>query len=229
MTGKKTEKTKAKKRVVRNEKKSVRKASVRSPSKTARGKKGAGKPAAPKASSKKPAKTKTPTGSERKKSGSPARGTREKTPQREKKPTTLATRKTPQRSSDEQWRLALRKSLIQRREEIVKEVKSEISKYIKGENRQLVDTALDDGDWSVVDLSEDISFKHMSTHRENLLKIDEALRKLSEGTYGICEDCGEKISEQRLKILPFAIYCTDCQEHREKLEELEKREGLIGS
>ena len=136
-------------------------------------------------------------------------------------------RKKAAQLSEEERKSALRKSLVQKREEIVREVKSGISKYIKGETRQLVDTALDDGDWSVVDLSEDISFKHMSTHRENLLKIDEALRKLSEGTYGICEDCGEEISEQRLKILPFAIYCTDCQEKREQLEEIARREGLI--
>ena len=138
----------------------------------------------------------------------------------------LPKKKTAQLSEEER-KSALRKSLVQKREEIVREVKSGISKYIKGETRQLVDTALDDGDWSVVDLSEDISFKHMSTHRENLLKIDEALRKLGEGTYGICEDCGEEISEQRLKILPFAIYCTDCQEKREQLEEIARREGLI--
>lgn len=137
-------------------------------------------------------------------------------------------RESAAKTSEEERKAALRKSLIQTREEIVREVKSEISKYIKGETRQLVDTALDDGDWSVVDLSEDISFKHMSTHRENLLKIDEALRKLSEGTYCICEDCGEEISEQRLKILPFAIYCTDCQEKIEQLEEIARREGRIG-
>jgi len=137
-------------------------------------------------------------------------------------------RETLRIASEEERKLALRRALIQKREEIVREVRNEISKYIKGETRQLVDTALDDGDWSVVDLSEDISFKHMSTHRENLLKIDEALRKLSEGTYGICEDCGEAISEQRLQILPFAIFCTDCQERREQLEGLERREGLIG-
>jgi len=136
-------------------------------------------------------------------------------------------RKSAVQISEEERKAALRKSLIQKREEIVREVKSEISKYIKGETRQLVDTALDDGDWSVVDLSEDISFKHMSTHRENLLKIDEALRKLSEGTYGICEECGEEISKARLKILPFAIYCTDCQERKEQLEEIARREGLI--
>ncbi len=129
--------------------------------------------------------------------------------------------------SEKEREAALRRLLIQKRGEMMREVKSEISKYIKGETRQLVDTALDDGDWSVVDLSEDISFKHMSSHRDDLLKIDEALRKLGEGTYGICEDCGEEISEKRLQILPFAIYCTDCQEHREQMEELGKRENLI--
>ena len=95
-------------------------------------------------------------------------------------------------------------------------------KYIKGETRQLVDTALDDGDWSVVDLSEDISLRQLGTHREVMVKIDAALGKLQEGTYGICEDCGGRISEERLKILPFAIYCKDCQEKIEQLEAIEK-------
>jgi DnaK suppressor protein len=128
--------------------------------------------------------------------------------------------------SEEEKKAALRKVLLQRRADLLKEIKTEISKYIKGETRQLVDTALDDGDWSVVDLSEDISLRHLSAHRETLLKIDESLRKLNEGTYGFCEDCGDAISEERLKILPFAIFCIDCQERREKLEEMEKREGI---
>jgi DnaK suppressor protein len=134
-------------------------------------------------------------------------------------------KKTGNQESEAERKAALRKTLIAKREAIVKEAKSEISKYIKGETRQLVDTALDDGDWSVVDLSEDISLRQLSTHKDTLRKIDEALRKLDEGTYGICEDCGEEISEERLKILPFAIYCTDCQERREQLEEIEKEKA----
>ena len=134
-------------------------------------------------------------------------------------------KKTENQKSEAERKAALRKTLIAKREAIVKEAKSEISKYIKGETRQLVDTALDDGDWSVVDLSEDISLRQLSTHKDTLRKIDEALRKLDEGTYGICEDCGEEISEERLKILPFAIYCTDCQERREQIEEMEKEKA----
>ena len=135
-------------------------------------------------------------------------------------------KKPASKQSEEERKIALRRTLINKREEIVKEAKGEISKYIKGETRQLVDTALDDGDWSVIDLSEDVSLRQLSTHRQNLQKIDVALRKLDEGSYGSCEDCGEEISEERLKILPFAIYCIDCQEKREQLEEMERRERI---
>lgn len=148
-----------------------------------------------------------------------------KTPSKTKIPHSVVKKPSEEKSMDEKM-IELRRALVRKREEIVKEVKNEISKYIKGETRQLVDTALDDGDWSVVDLSEDINLRHLSTHRENLLKMDEALRKLEEGTYGICEDCGEPIGPERLKILPFAIYCIDCQERREQLEAMERKEGI---
>jgi DnaK suppressor protein len=134
----------------------------------------------------------------------------------------LVLKRSATKTSEEERKATLRRALINRREEIVKEAKVEISKYIRGDTKQLVDTALDDGDWSIIDLSEDISLKQLSTHRETLLKIDEALRKLNEGTYGKCEDCGEEISEERLRVLPFAIYCRDCQEKREQIEEMER-------
>lgn len=142
------------------------------------------------------------------------------------KPRKSATKAPLSKKPEEERKSALRSALIKKREEIVKEAKSEISKYIKGETKQLVDTALDDGDWSVIDLSEDISLRKLSSHRETLLKIDESLRKLKEGTYGKCEDCGEDISEERLKVLLFAIYCRDCQEKREFLEEIQRKERM---
>lgn len=118
----------------------------------------------------------------------------------------------------------LRKLLIHKREDIVREAKSEIKKFKSGERKQLVETVMDDGDLSVVDLSEDISLKQLSTHRETLIKIDAALRKLADDTYGVCEECGDEISEERLKIMPFAIYCRDCQERKELMEKIEREE-----
>jgi DnaK suppressor protein len=118
----------------------------------------------------------------------------------------------------------LRKTLIGRREAIVREAKEEIAKYISGENRQLVDTALDDGDWAVVDISEDINLMRLGAHRKALHAIDESLRKIKEGTYGICEECGEEISEKRLQVMPTASLCINCQENKEQYEALEKVE-----
>jgi DnaK suppressor protein len=118
----------------------------------------------------------------------------------------------------------LRKALIGRREAIVREAKEEIAKYISGENRQLVDTALDDGDWAVVDISEDINLMRLGAHRKALHDIDESLRKIKEGTYGICEECGEEISGKRLQVMPTASLCISCQENKEQFEALEKIE-----
>jgi DnaK suppressor protein len=118
----------------------------------------------------------------------------------------------------------LKKQLIEKREEIVREAKSEIAKYITGEANQLVETALDDGDWSVIDVSADVNIRRLETHRQRLLGIDDALMKLREGTYGVCEGCGGDISAERLRVLPFAIFCIDCQERKEQLEKVEREE-----
>ena len=131
-------------------------------------------------------------------------------------------KKETQKESPEERKAQLRKLLITKREELLKEAKEEIGRLVRGENKELVETALDDGDWSVIDLAEDLNLRKLTIHKENLNKIDEALRKIDEGTYGICEDCGTEIEEERLKILPFAIYCVDCMEQREKLEEMER-------
>lgn len=118
----------------------------------------------------------------------------------------------------------LRKLLIKKREDIVREAKSEIKKFKSGERKQIIETVMDDGDLSVVDLAEDISLKQLSNHREMLIKIDAALMKLKEETYGICEDCGDEIAEARLMVMPFAIYCKDCQEKKESIAKIETLE-----
>ena len=63
-----------------------------------------------------------------------------------------------------------------------------------------------------------MDFALMEMESETLRKIDEALRRIEEGTYGGCEECGEKIGEARLKALPFASTCRDCQQRREEVE-----------
>jgi len=52
--------------------------------------------------------------------------------------------------------------------------------------------------------------------KEKLMAINEALEKVAEGTYGICEECGEKIGSGRLKVMPLALLCVSCQAKLEK-------------
>ena len=59
--------------------------------------------------------------------------------------------------------------------------------------------------------------------REKLRNIDEALLKITDGEYGICEECEEEIPIGRLKIVPFARYCVRCKADIEKQQAQTKR------
>jgi DnaK suppressor protein len=50
-----------------------------------------------------------------------------------------------------------------------------------------------------------------------LQEIEEALRRLDQGIYGICEDCGEQIEERRLAVVPSARFCFRCKQLQERL------------
>lgn len=53
-------------------------------------------------------------------------------------------------------------------------------------------------------------------NEDQMLKdIDNALRRIQEGTFGTCENCGKKIRKVRLKALPYARMCIDCQRQEE--------------
>ena len=68
----------------------------------------------------------------------------------------------------------------------------------------------------------ELSLLLSSRDREKLLAINEALEKIKEGNYGVCQECGERIGAGRLKAMPLANYCVACQS---KIEEEMDREG----
>ncbi|MGB9698775.1 MAG: RNA polymerase-binding protein DksA [Thermodesulfobacteriota bacterium] len=61
--------------------------------------------------------------------------------------------------------------------------------------------------------------------RKLILKIKEALQRIEEGTFGICEECGEEISEERLKARPVTTLCIEC---KTKAEAEEKKKIPLG-
>jgi DnaK suppressor protein len=52
---------------------------------------------------------------------------------------------------------------------------------------------------------------------ESVSAVKDALRRVRDGTYGICEDCGHPIAKERLEVLPQAARCVDCQRREERL------------
>src|SRR5207244_7441664 len=82
---------------------------------------------------------------------------------------------------------------------------------------------LDQGESSEVDIQEDIELALIQMKAETLNKIEAAMRRLDEGTYGNCFECGEEIAEARLRALPFAVRCKDCEEAREVAEQRERQ------
>ena len=76
---------------------------------------------------------------------------------------------------------------------------------------------------SEADIQDDIEFALIQMKSETLNKINDALARLEQGNYGNCFDCGEEIGEKRLRALPFAVRCKDCEEARENAEQRERQ------
>ncbi|RLC32120.1 MAG: RNA polymerase-binding protein DksA [Deltaproteobacteria bacterium] len=91
-----------------------------------------------------------------------------------------------------------------------------VSEDIKDTSPEIVDQAC-------MEVEADYSF-HMRERESKLIaKIRVALEKIEEGSFGICEECGEEISEGRLMARPVATLCIKCKKKQE-LEE--KQRGL---
>ena len=112
----------------------------------------------------------------------------------------------------------LKRILEERRREILNQVQVKMrdvrAEGASGEGQGVLDAA----ESSEADIQDDIEFALIQMKSETLHKIEEALSRLEEGTYGNCFECGDEISERRLRALPFAVRCKDCEEARETAE-----------
>ena len=108
----------------------------------------------------------------------------------------------------------LKRMLQDRQRELVAEVQGKI-RGVRAEGAEKPHEVMDQGETSEVDIQEDIELALIQMKAETLNKINEALARLEEGRYGLCFECGDEISEARLRALPFAVRCKDCEEARE--------------
>jgi len=120
----------------------------------------------------------------------------------------------------------LKAILEERRREIMSEVQGRMRDVRTEGSGSAVQGVLDAAESSELDIQDEIEFALIQMKAETLNKIDEALRRLEEGTYGYCFECGDEISEKRLRALPFAVRCKDCEEAREVKQQ---RDRLMAS
>jgi DnaK suppressor protein len=108
----------------------------------------------------------------------------------------------------------LKTMLDERCRVILQEVQGRI-RGVRAEGADRPHESADPGETAEVDIQEDIEFALIQMKAETLNKINEALARLDEGRYGHCYECGDEIAEARLRALPFAVRCKDCEEERE--------------
>jgi DnaK suppressor protein len=84
---------------------------------------------------------------------------------------------------------------------------------------------LDEEEASGADVQEELELALIEMKAQTLGQIDEALVRLEAGRYGWCRGCGEEIPSSRLRALPFAVRCRDC----EALHEAERARARSGT
>ena len=106
-----------------------------------------------------------------------------------------------------------RKLLHDRRAAVLKEANQALGALIE-EREQLpdaLDLAADESD-------REFGLRLQDRERRLLHKIEEAIHRVDDGSYGTCEACGEDIDERRLMARPVATHCIDCKTEAEQLE-----------
>lgn len=101
--------------------------------------------------------------------------------------------------------------------ERLEKLRVEILSLIQDEEDQSITReALDDIDQTSDMLAREMGSKMSSNHKNSLIKVEEALKRIKENTYGKCAECGADIPVPRLEILPFAELCINCQNEHER-------------
>jgi DnaK suppressor protein len=115
--------------------------------------------------------------------------------------------------------------LVERRRALLREIQSRV-RDVREVGSSTIHHNTDPAEPAEAEPEDDLAFALIQMKGEMLQRIDEAVLRVDEGTYGCCIDCGEAIGSARLRALPFAVSCRDCEETRER-ERPRKRVPLL--
>jgi DnaK suppressor protein len=107
-------------------------------------------------------------------------------------------------------------------QETKKQLLKEMQGRVKGETEGVKDEGRDTYDLASDERDREINFILNDREREKLHAIAEALQRIKDKTYGLCESCEGEIQLGRLKVLPFTRLCVKCQEETEKESKRQK-------
>ncbi|HEX6438368.1 MAG TPA: TraR/DksA C4-type zinc finger protein [Candidatus Binatia bacterium] len=125
-------------------------------------------------------------------------------------------------SKDAKARKEFLKSAAETLLEMKKQLHKEMQVRVKGETDGVKDEGRDTYDLASDERDREINFILNDREREKLHAIDEALERIKDKSYGICESCEGEIQLGRLKVLPFTRLCVRCQEENEKESKRQK-------
>jgi DnaK suppressor protein len=118
--------------------------------------------------------------------------------------------------------ISLKTMLLERRQTLTREIDELIARHRSDQLLQREQSVADTGDRSLQDSTGEQQISILEVRNRMRNQIDEALRRLEDGTYGTCEDCSRQINPERLKAMPFARRCVECQQKAEVIEQIEK-------
>jgi len=112
-----------------------------------------------------------------------------------------------------------RKMLLEKRDALLKEMGIIKEAHTSGDNKDttgdLSSYSYHMADQGTDAMEKEMAFMYASKSGRLVYHIDEALRRIDDGTFGICHTCGKPISTERLKVVPHARYCIECKSAEE--------------
>jgi DnaK suppressor protein len=102
-------------------------------------------------------------------------------------------------------------------------LRDEIDSELKAERDGNKDEGMDAYDLASEERDREINFILSDRERVKLKQIDDALARLDDGSYGVCDSCGLEIGEERLNAMPFTRLCRDCQQDLEREAKSQRR------
>ena len=113
----------------------------------------------------------------------------------------------------------LRQLLITERAKLAEEIKSiarEASTSPRDASGDLSAYTVHMADMAADTYDRELSMNIASSEQEVLYQIDDALKRLDDGSYGVCQQCNQPIAMSRLKAVPYASLCIACQRSKEQ-------------